>query len=53
MLETIIESNGSLSSFVSEFRAAFKNKAQYGLAGAFEQKVTVMGCQIACAVHES
>jgi SRSO17 transposase len=29
MLETIIESNASLSSFVSEFRAAFKNKAQY------------------------
>jgi SRSO17 transposase len=30
MLETIIESNASLSSFVGEFRAAFKNKAQYG-----------------------
>lgn len=30
MLERIIESSGSLSSFVSEFRAAFRNKAQYG-----------------------
>ena len=30
MLETIIESNASLSSFVSEFREAFRNKGQYG-----------------------
>ena len=30
MLETIIESNVSLCSFLNEFRAAFKNKAQYG-----------------------
>jgi SRSO17 transposase len=30
MLETIIESSASLSSFVKEYRSAFKNKAQYG-----------------------
>jgi len=30
MLETIIESNESLSNFVQAFRGAFKNKAQYG-----------------------
>ena len=30
MLDTIIESSASLSSFVKEYRSAFKNKAQYG-----------------------
>lgn len=30
MLETIIKSNASLSSFMKEFREAFKNKSQYG-----------------------
>jgi SRSO17 transposase len=30
MLETIIENNASLSSFVAEFRGAFRNKGQYG-----------------------
>ncbi len=30
MLETIIESNESLSNFVKAFRGAFKNKGQYG-----------------------
>jgi len=30
MLETIIENNASLSSFVSEFRSAFRNKGQNG-----------------------
>jgi SRSO17 transposase len=30
MLETIIESSASLSSFLGEFGGAFKNKAQYG-----------------------
>jgi SRSO17 transposase len=30
MLETIIENNVNLANFVSEFRSAFRNKAQYG-----------------------